>query len=392
MAPSDPPAKDTSPVASTAKTKTKSAGPRRGGGRVALLFATVALLLSAACAGWLGYQFWQARDAGHTQPWSGDIAQLQSRVETRLEDQQQRRADLVERIEQSQLQLRESLQGQQQDNQLALQQQAQSLTQLKQRQQTLEERVQSLARLNRDDWILAEAAYLLRLAGQRLELGGDNDAAESLLKAAQRNLQLVHDAGLDPVREVLARDIEALAEAGRFDIRALYQRLDAVAGQAQQLTPLGDRALKSERVASDRAPPPELALDTLWPLFKYALASAAEKLQSFIRVSDRDGTYQRTVIAGGQRELFRQNLQLLFDQAQWALLRGEADLYRQILERCEEWIRRYYALEPAEQAVLADLAELREQSLRPEPVAVDASINALQLFIDARQGSGEAQP
>lgn len=390
MAPSDPPAKDTSPVAATAKTQ--NAAPRGGGGRVALLFASLALLLSAACAGWLGYEFWQAREAGHTQPWSADIAQLQSRVEARLEDQQQQRAALVERIEQSQLQLRESLQGQQQDSQLALQQQAQSLTQLKQRQQMLEERVQSLVRLNRDDWILAEAEYLLRLAGQRLELGADIGAAETLLKAAQRNLQLVHDAGLDPVREVLARDIEALAEAGRFDIRALYQRLDTLAGQARELTPLGDRAIQPERVASDRAPPPELAFDTLWPLFKYTLASAAEKLQSFIRVSDRDGAYQRTVIAGGQRELFRQNLQLLFDQAQWALFRGEADLYRQILERCEEWIRRYYALESAEQAVLAELVELREQALRPEPVVVDASIDALELYIDARRGSGEAQP
>lgn len=390
MTPSDPPAKGTSPVASTAKAK--NTAPRRGGGRVALLFASLALLLSAACTGWLGYEFWQAREAGHTQPWSGDIEQLQSRVEARLEGQQRQSAALAARVEQDQLRLRESLQGQQQESQLALQQQAQSLTQLKQRQQTLEDRVQSLARLNRDDWILAEAEYLLRLAGQRLELGADTGAAEILLKAAQRNLQLVHDAGLDPVREVLARDLEALAEAGRFDIRALYQRLDAVAGQARELTPLGDRALKPERIASDRAPPPELALDTLWPLFKYTLASAAEKLQSFIRVSDRDGTYQRTVIAGGQRELFRQNLQLLFDQAQWALLRGDSDLYRQILNRCEEWIRRYYALEPAEQAVLADLIELREQALRPEPVAVDASINALQLYIDARHGNGEAQP
>lgn len=376
----------------TSKTAPKP-GPR--GGKFTLLLALLTFVLASASAGWLGYQYSLAHFAPAEQAWLGDIRRLESRLDFQLEQQQraqQQTQDVLrEEFGAKQQALQDRIQGLQGETDAALTQQLQSLTWVKQRQQALDERLQDLVKLSREDWLLAETDYLLRLAQQRLQLDGTVRDAEPLLNAAQRNLRLVHDKGIERVKDVLAVDLAALAEAGQFDLVGLDKRVAAVAERAQALTPLGDRKLKAEPVAAAQAAP-ELALDTVWPLIKYAFARAADKLQSYIRISDRDSAYQETVIAGGQRELFQQNLQLLFDQARWALRNGNAELYEQALARSEQWLRRYYAMEDAELAVIKELADLQQQPVRAPTPPVSASIAALQYFIDSRHGAAEVKP
>lgn len=364
--------------------------PVARGGIFTLFLALLALVLAAASAGWQGYQFWLERFAPQEQAWVADIRQLEASVAQQQREQQAAQEAWRAEVAAEQQALQERLQNMQGETDAALTRQLQSLTWVKQRQQALDERVQDLVKLSQEDWILAEADYLLRLAQQRLQLGGAGGDAEPLLQAAQRNLQLVHDKDIARVREVLAADIAALREARQFDLAGLDKRVAAVAERAQALTPLGDRRLKAQPTAEAEAAP-ELALETLWPLIKYGFASAAEKLQSYIRISDRDSAYQETVIAGGQRELFQQNLQLLFEQTHWALFSGNDELYRQTLARSEQWIRRYYTLEDAEQAVVDELAALQQVPIRAPIPPISASISALQFFIDSRHGAVEGQ-
>lgn len=375
------------------KASQKSAQKQQSsGGKFTLFLAFIAFMLAAASAGWQGYQFWLEQFAPVDKAWVEDINKLELRFEAHQREQQQAQKELQATLGAGQQSLQERLQAMAGETDAALTQQLQSITWVKQRQQALDERLQALVKVSREDWILAEADYLLRLAQQRLQLGGNGNDAEPLLAAAQRNLQLVHDKGIERVREVLAADLDALETARQFDLAGLDSRVANLSAKAQMLTPLGDRPLAAEAVADAQTPPPELAFDTVWPLIKYAVASAAEKLQSYIRISDRDGSYQQTVIAGGQRELFRQNLQLLFEQARWALLSGNAELYRQSLQRSEQWLRQYYSIEDAEQAVLDELAELQQQPVRAELPPISNSIAALQYFIDSRHGATETKP
>ncbi len=398
MAQSDKPSESTaavvvSPATDEAPVADSEAAPKaaKSGGKFTLFIALLAFLLAAASAGWQGYQFWLEQFAVDRQPWVEHLSKLESQLDTRLRDQQgnYQQADSVlrEGFEAEQKALAERIQSFQGATEGSLSQQLQSITWVKQRQQALDERLQDLVKLSREDWILAEADYLMRLAQQRLQLGGTGSDAGPLLQAAQRNLLLVHDKGIERVREVLAADIAAVSEARQFDLVGLDKRIAAVAEQAQALVPLGDRTLRPSPVAEAATAAPEMTLETLWPLIKYGFARAADKLQSYIRISDRDSAYQTTVIAGGQRELFRQHLQLLFEQARWALHSGNEALYAQALARSEEWLRQYYAAEEAEQAVLKELAELKQQPVRALTPAISASIAALQHFIDSRHGA-----
>lgn len=393
MAQAEQPAESTATELSTQPSEHSPPARKRssGSGKFILFIALLAFLLAAASAGWQGYQIWLEQFAPPDEAWLEDVNRLESRLREQALEQQRALATLQGEISTGQDSLQDRLQALQGETDAALTQQLQSITWVKQRQQALDERLQNLVKLSREDWILAEADYLLRLAQQRLQLGGSGVDAEPLLEAAQRNLQLVHDKGIEQVREILAADLAALGAATQFDLAGLEQRLAAVAEQAQGLTPLGDRKLKAEPVAEQNEAP-ELALNTLWPLIKYGVGRAVDKLQSYIRISDRDSAYQQTVIAGGQRELFQQNLQLLFEQARWALLSGNAELYRQALQRSEQWIRHYYAQEDAERALLAELAELQQQPVRAVLPPIANSIAALQHFIDSRHGVTEVKP
>ncbi|WP_372748076.1 uroporphyrinogen-III C-methyltransferase [Litorivivens sp.] len=374
-------------------TEQQSAPPPKRGGGFTLFVALLAFLLGGAACGWLGYQFWLQHQGSPAQkPWREDLVSAGENLRQELATAQQDAfARLRQQLTTQDKELRETLKQQQLVLENSLQQQEQRLNQTAVQLTATQERLNEAVRLNRDDWILAEAEYLLRLAHQRAQLGGDLTPVNDLLLDVQRKLRTTQDSRTDAVLTVLARDLEHVKDILAFDVGALQDELDSINAAAIALQPLADRKVRAKPIAPAPEPPPELAWDTVWPIIKYGFARAAEKLDSYIRVSDRDASYQESVIAGGQRELFQENLQLMFEQAQWALTSGNQDLFRKALARCSDWLRRYYRNGEAEQAVLADIEHLSQKTIRPANPPLTASIAALAALIDQRR-EGEAQP
>ncbi len=361
--------------------------PARRGGGFTLFVALLAFIMGGAACGWLGYQYWLTQQQGGSQetPWSDDLAStrqaMQRAMDSNREDTQAR---LRQQLDTLGSQLRESLKQQQLTVETGLQNQSLRLDNQSARLAATENRLNEAVRLHRDDWILAEAQYLLRLARQRAQFGDDMQQVNSLFDEARRNLNMVQDKRASQVIEVLERDQQSIQHYLAFDLSELQEALDAVTTAALTLQPLADRKVKAKPQAETPEPPPALAWDTLWPLIQYGFARAADKLDSYIRVSDRDASYQQAVIAGGQRELFQENLRLMFEQAQWALVTGNETLYRHALARCTDWLRRYYRSGDTEQALLAEIESLSQRAIRPATPPLSASIAALSTLIDQR--------
>src|SRR5690606_13583940 len=112
-----------------------------------------------------------------------------------------------------------------------LAQQGQTIQQLEQQLAALQRnvtpqgnRLSQLGNASREDWQLAEADYLLRLANQRLMLEQDSRAALGLLQQVDtivRDGDLPHLYG---VRQQLARDITELKLAENVDREGIYLR------------------------------------------------------------------------------------------------------------------------------------------------------------------------
>ena len=183
---------------------------------------------------------------------------------------------------------------------------------------------------------------------------------------------------MQDVLDILGRELKGLSDAVAFSVEDHYDRLLAVSEQARQLQPLADHRVAVEAVAEATETPPPLAWDTLWAHVKFVSGRALDKLNSYIKVSHRDARYQ-------------QNLELMFEQARWALVSGNQALYEKALARASDWLRRYYRDEAPEQALLAELNALAKLAVRPEAPPLQSSINAITLYLDQRQHAGAAQ-
>ncbi|MFK7828231.1 MAG: uroporphyrinogen-III C-methyltransferase [Congregibacter sp.] len=239
-----------------------------------------------------------------------------------------------------------------------------------------QQRVSDLSVDDRESWLLAEAQYLLRLANQRLIMTGDTASAEALLRSTDDILRELGDADLFGLRSAVAEDLAAVRAVPKLDIQGLYLRLDALIGQTDSLVMFE----MPERVSEA----PQLAAQDWKTRLAEGYEVALAKLSDYVVVSRRDVPVE--ALMDPQYEgLVRQNMRMLMEQAQVAMLSGNELLFRQSLERASGWVSQFFKSD--EQAAVAMAEEL--QSIREERVAVDLpdlnrSLQALDATMQAR--------
>ncbi|WOJ97872.1 uroporphyrinogen-III C-methyltransferase [Congregibacter brevis] len=233
---------------------------------------------------------------------------------------------------------------------------------------------------DRESWQIAEVQYLLRLANQRLIMTGDNVSAEALLRSADNILRGLDDTNLHDLRSAVASDIAALQAVPKLDVQGLYLRLDALIRQTDALVlfELPDQRVEIEPVTAED-----------WQTrLSEGYEMALNKLSEYIVVSRRDVPVE-TLMDPQYEGLVRQNMRMLLEQAQVAMLSGNELLFRQSLERAEGWVTQFFKAD--EQSAVAMASEL--QRIRDERVSVtlpdlSASLNALDTVMQARLARG----
>ena len=96
-------------------------------------------------------------------------------------------------------------------------------------------RLAELGSTSRSDWYLSEAAYLVRLASQRLQTERNTKNPLALLLQADRILLNLNEEGLLSVRTAIADDVASLRLAGSVDVEGIVLELNALAKQINQL-------------------------------------------------------------------------------------------------------------------------------------------------------------
>jgi uroporphyrin-3 C-methyltransferase len=244
---------------------------------------------------------------------------------------------------------------------------------------SLQEQGQRIADLSVDDresWLLAEAQYLLRLANQRLIMTGDTESAEALLRSTDNILRELANADLHGLRSAVAADLAVVRAVPRLDIQGLYLRLDALIRQTDALVMfrMPERTRETAAVTGDD-----------WRTrLEQGYQSALAKLSEYIVVSRRDVPVE-TLMDPQYEGLVRQNMRMLLEQAQVAMLSGNELLFRQSLERAQGWVSQFFKSD--EQAAVAMAEELRV--IAGERVAVElpdltASLGALDAVMKTR--------
>ncbi len=258
--------------------------------------------------------------------------------------------------------------------------------QLQQQQRQLSDQgrqLQSLATTNRDDWLLAEAEYLLRLANQRQLMERGGRGAQALLQTADNILRDLDRVDLFAVRRALAADQLALAVAGQVDREKIFSQLSVVndAIRSMPLLQLGERVDIAPQAIEIEAPEP--VLDTAPESWQQRVLQSFQqflyKLRGYIRIREHSQPL-RPLLSPVQERLFRQNISLLIEQAQLALLREEQQIYQQSLERSADALRQFVSLNEVALTLAAQLETLAAINVVQSLPDISGSLEQLQAY------------
>ncbi|MAR73130.1 MULTISPECIES: uroporphyrinogen-III C-methyltransferase [unclassified Halomonas] len=340
-------------------------GGGSGGGKAGVVALVLVLILIAGVAfvGWKGWQLQQAMSARIDQlkqnsPSVAEVQELSSQLESGLAERRETMGQAVDGIK-SDFDAYKSDVNQTLDRVLA------ELS----KEQNADER----------DWLHAEAAYLLRLANQRLQLERDVEGAAALLRTADARLEEANNPALVPVRRAIAEELAALQTVPKVDRTGLYLALNA---QQEQIAGL-PLAQDIEQFTADTTI--EEAPSGAW---QEQLARVGEELKELVTVRHHDQALE-ALITPEQESYLRQSLRLVLEQSQLALLKEETGLYEASLDKAITLLEGYYDVDDESvQSVIARLGELKGKSIRPELPDISASQQALARFIEQRFEAG----
>ena len=319
------------------------------------------LLLLAALAGssWLAWMQWQQRSA-LTESFDSSLAD----IEAKLAQQQQ----LARRTAEQQLKLISDLQDQLYAQRLMANRQA--------------EQIQTLGSATQGDWLLAEAAYLVRLADQRLQVERSAEIPLAILENVDAIFVQINDPDLAAVRNALAVDIAALRMTEKVDREGIYLELQAVSAALESLAPLtapDQLTANSEAVGEDGAEQKSFSVTE-------TLAHFGEKLGNLIVVQKRQQPVE-PLLSGAELTTVRQNIYLLLQQAQSALMREQQSIYSSSLRQAETLLQRYFQLNSQSAALLSRLQALEALPINQQLPDISGSRGAIQTALNLRHNS-----
>jgi uroporphyrin-3 C-methyltransferase len=315
------------------------------------LFASVSFGLSAiaiATSGWLYFQSTQSTVNQDIKQVAIQQANIDRKINASMLNQSQLN-QLIEQVKQSEQTI------QTQKDQLLAHQSQQSEKLL-----SLESKLNRLSSTTKEDWKLAEAEYLIRLANQRLLLESDNIGTATLLSNADDILNELEDPIVFTTRKALAKDIQALKSISPFDLEGAYLKLNALYDSVQTL-PQREPSKEWQANTTATAKPTTNTTNQLTS----ALESFWQSLRSLIVINYNHKPIKALLPPAEYQELIT-GLQLQLEIAQVALIKGEPVIYQTALSRVANATTTHF--ETQSNRVTSFLASLTAlQQLNPSP-------------------------
>ena len=340
----------------------------------ALPLAIAALVLALAAAGIGGWGFWQGQQLQR---------QAQAQLAEQRQLQQEGQADRLageQRLAEAAREVQQRLEQLPSQEQLA--EQRQLLLTLQGDQQHLAQSLTRLLGASREDWRLAEADHLLRLAILRLSAMQDLPSAIALVQVADDILRAQNDPLGFAARREMLKALEALRAVPQPDRDGLFLQLAALREQGERLLHQSPR-FDSQPAAAE---PEQATQERFW---EYAW----RKVSPYLRIELNAEQELRPLLAGQNLAQVRLALSLALEQAQWAALNGRPEVYGAALQQAIGVLDGYFdTANPAARNLAQRLAELAEAPVRVETPDLRPALLSLQAYVLQRQQARGEEP
>ena len=344
--------------------KTKKPSTEKGW-RFFTLFLLLVIITGGGALGWFGQTLWleRASSAQTRAQQTALIATLQQKIERKSAEQ----GRLVATFE-SKLQT------------------------LQQEQQSQLELLERNGDTGRDKHLWDEAEFLIRLANQRLLLERGPQGAQSLLESADQVLAKLDDPGLISLRKTLSENIAELRRTTIIDREGIFLRIATLSDSMMTFPALPVHSLEAKEgvKADDSAAIVEEGAwyQSLWQNIREAAEGFVDR-HFYVRSLEQPLTPLMSIDRETQ---LRHSLLIVLGNAQQAVLREEAGIYRASLSRAAKEIVQNFASNDDTRAIIEQLEELQAEAVQQDLPDISASLYALRDYRDAaenRFGNGE---
>ncbi|EAQ67302.1 uroporphyrinogen III methylase [Marinomonas sp. MED121] len=342
-----------------------------------LLYATLAVSLGALSLS--GWQFYQASLEDYDAKLSR-ISQSNAKLETILAQQTQTLAQ-VEPIKSAVSKVIPALKKLETDDQNTQENTAKLGAEIT----SVRKQLSRLKNTSKEDWKLAEAEYLVRLANQRLLMEKDINGAEQMLVSADAILAEMKDPLLFDTRRALAKDIQALKSTRSFDLEGVYLQLEALSSQVKELPQKEASKLFSQAAKQDSTDTPEPELSYMKALGQ----DIWQTLRSLVVINYNSKPIKPLLPPTEYQQLVT-GIQLQVNVAQLALMKQESSVYQIALEHIANAVNEHFDIDSAGvSGYLTSLTALQQINVSPELPLPRDSLTSMRDLMQTWNGKGK---
>jgi len=342
-----------------------------------LIYAT--LLLSAGAFSLSGWQFYQTSLQQYDTKLSR-ISQSNAKLETILAQQTQAVAQ-VEPIQSALSKVIPALKKLETDDQNAQENTAKLGAQIT----SVRKQLSRLKNTSKEDWKLAEAEYLVRLANQRLLMEKDIDGAEKLLVSADSILAEMKDPILFDTRRAFAKDIQALKSTRSFDLEGVYLQLEALSSQVNHLPQKEPSKLFNKEFNQS-----ETNIDDEQSSYTQALMQNVWQTLRSLVVINYNSKPIKPLLPPTEYQQLITGIQLQVNVAQLALMKQESSVYQIALEHIANAVNGHFDIDSAAvSGYLTSLTALQQINVSPELPLPRDSLTSMKNLMQNWNGKGK---
>ncbi|MBR9789682.1 MAG: heme biosynthesis operon protein HemX [Vibrionaceae bacterium] len=285
-------------------------------GKRGVKLGTVAIILSIIFGGGLAYKLHEQQADYQSQ-----IAQLQSQLE-------QTQASMQQELTQVKEETIEKATNATHKAEVVLGQQQKSI-------ESLQLAVADVKGRRPNDWLLAEADYLVKLAGRKLFLEHDVESATQLMESADQRIAALNDPSLVNLRKAMANDITKLRTVPLIDRDGLVLRLTALQQQVDKM-PLANALLPEAAAVTEQEVSEDISnwQDNL-------MTSLKDFSENFITFRTRDGNVI-PLLSPQQHFYLKENIKAKLETAIKAVYQEQGEVYSTSLKTADKWALAFF--------------------------------------------------
>ncbi|RAW92697.1 uroporphyrinogen-III C-methyltransferase [Photorhabdus laumondii] len=228
--------------------------------------------------------------------------------------------------------------------------------------QELQAKISALSSSDVKSWLLAQADFLVKMAGRKLWNDQDIVTAAALLKNADASLSEMNDPSLIEIRRAITQDISTLSAISQIDFDGIILRVNQLSNQVDNLR-LADNTTDGSPMDEDN----DELTGTLSEWRQNLSKSWKSFMDNFITIRRRD-TAAEPLLAPNQDIYLRENIRARLLIAAQAIPRHQGEVFKQSLETVSTWVRAYFDInDPNAKAFLEEIDSLSQQ-----PVSITA--------------------